>query len=417
MKIVFIQPNVGFKGHTWEALGLGYISAYLKKHYAGKLDISFYSGFYDTDKQILEGCKDADIIGFSCTSPQFKHGVELAKQIKNKNNCIIFGGIHPSALPDLVLKEGPVDAVVIGEGEEAMLKLVQDFSAGKVIKKATYTSEYIADLDEMPFPERKTIKNERNIDQAFRDGGERITSVLSSRGCPFQCTFCSSHTLWGHNTRFRSAANIIKEVEELVRDWNIQFLKFSDDTFTASKKNVLDFCRLKTEKGISLQFGANAHVNTIDDELLKSLANSGCRELWYGVESGSPRILKLMHKATDIDRIKRIFKLTKDYGIHTRAYFLLGMPEETLEDIKMTEKLCDELQPDAVGFTLLSPFPCNEYYDPVMMKDWDWSTFDEYSNNWVRTATISNQELKDIQQRLVAKYSDNAVFRQRKNKK
>jgi radical SAM superfamily enzyme YgiQ (UPF0313 family) len=316
-----------------------------------------------------------------------------------------------------VLKEAPVDAVVIGEGEQAMLKLVQDLAVGKAIKKGTYTSEYIADLDEMPFPDRKTIKNERNIDQAFRDGGERITSVLSSRGCPFQCTFCSSHTLWGHHARFRSAANIIKEVEELVRDWNIQFLKFSDDTFTAGKKNVMEFCRLKNEKGIKLQFGANAHVNTIDDELLKTLAESGCRELWYGVESGSPKILKQMHKATDTDRIKRIFKLTMEHGIKTRAYFLLGMPEETLEDIKLTEKLCDELQPDAVGFTLLAPFPCNEYYDPVMMKDWDWSVFDEYSNNWVRTATLSNQELKDIQQRLVAKYSDNAVFRQRKNKK
>ena len=417
MRIVFVQPNVGFKGHTWEALGIGYICAYLEKHYAEKLDITFYSGFYDTDKQILAGCKDADIIGFSCTSPQFKHGLELAKQIKNKHNCIVFGGIHPSALPDSVLKEGPVNAIVIGEGEQAMLKLVQDFAAGKTINKSTYTSEYITNLDEMPFPDRKTIKNERNIDQAFRDGGERITSVLSSRGCPFQCTFCSSHTLWGHKTRFRSAANIIKEVEELISDWNIQFLKFSDDTFTASKKNVMEFCRLKNEKGISLQFGANAHVNTIDAELLKTLAESGCRELWYGVESGSPRILKLMHKATDIDKIKRIFKLTKDYGIKTRAYFLLGTPEETIEDIDLTEKLCDELQPDAVGFTLLSPFPCNEYYDPDAMKDWDWSTFDEYSNNWVRTATLSNQELKGIQQRLVAKYSDNAVFRQRKNKK
>jgi anaerobic magnesium-protoporphyrin IX monomethyl ester cyclase len=417
MKIVFVQPNVGFKGHTWEALGIGYIAAYLRKYYTGSLDIDFYSGFYDTDEQIISAGRNADIIGFSCTSPQFKHGLELAKQIKTENNRIVFGGVHPSALPNLVLNEECIDAIVTGEGEKAMLQLVEDTAKGKNIHKARYEVAYLEELDDMPFPDRKAIKNERNIQQAFQDGGERITSMLSSRGCPFRCTFCSSHVLWGRTARFRSPANIIAEVEELVKDWSIQFLKFSDDTFTTSKNNVMEFCKLKKEKNIGIEFGANAHVNTIDEEMLKQLADSGCRELWYGVESGSPRILKQMHKATDIERIKRIFKLTKEHGIKTRAYFLLGIPDETMEDIAMTEQLCDELEPDNVGFTLLAPFPCNEYYDPVLMADWDWSIFDEYSNNWVRTQTLSNQELKEIQKRLVEKYSKKAVFRQRQDKK
>lgn len=416
MKIVFVQPNVGFKGHTWEALGIGYLVSYLKQHFHGSLEIEFYSGFYDTDEQIINACRNADIIGFSCTSPQFKHGLTLARRVKNNQNCIVFGGVHPSALPNSVLKETCVDAVVTGEGEKAVLQLTQDVAAGKNISKKIYAADYVQVLDELPFPDRSIIKNERNIEQAFRDGGERITSVLSSRGCPFKCTFCSSHVLWERHTRYRSPANIIAEVETLVKDWNIQFLKFSDDTFTASKKIVQEFCRLKLEKGIKIQYGANAHINTIDAELLENLADSGCRELWYGVESGSPRILKQMHKATDIRRIKEIFKLTHDFGIKTRAYFLLGMPDETLEDIQMTEKLCDEIQPDYVGFTLLAPFPSNEYYDPVSMAAWDWSAFDEYSNNWVHTRTLSNQQLKEIQQRLVNKYSNNAVFRQKQRK-
>jgi hypothetical protein len=105
MKIVFVQPNVGFKGHTWEALGIGYIIAYLKKFYSGKLDMEFYSGFYDTDGVIIRAASDADIIGFGCTSPQYKHGLELAKKIKTPKNHIVFGGIHPSTLPDLVMRE------------------------------------------------------------------------------------------------------------------------------------------------------------------------------------------------------------------------------------------------------------------------------------------------------------------------
>ncbi len=415
MKIVFVQPNVGFKGHTWEALGIGYIAATLRKEFPGDLDIEFYSGFYDSDEQIIRAGSDADIIGFGCTSPQYRHGLELAKKIKTGHNHIIFGGVHPSALPDLVLKEDCIDAVVVGEGESAMTKLVKEIKDGKSILKRQYRDS-VENLDEQPFPDRKVIKNERNIQQAVRDEGVRITSVLSSRGCPFGCTFCSSHILWGRHIRFRTPANILDEMEELVSDWNIQFLKFADDTFTVNKERTLEFCRLKMERGIKLPYGANAHVNTMDREMMKQLAASGCQELWYGVESGSQRILKEMHKHTDIDRIKQVFKLTREYGIKTRAYFLLGMPTETVEDIAMTEKLCDELRPDIVGFTLLSPFPCNEYYNPVTMADWDWSTFDEYGNDWVKTETISNAELKDIQKRLVAKYQDAAAFRQREKR-
>jgi radical SAM superfamily enzyme YgiQ (UPF0313 family) len=412
MKIVFIQPNVGFKGHTWEALGIGYLISYLKEHYKD-LDVDFYSDFYDSDQQIIKGCKDADVIGFSCTSPQFKHGLSLAREVKRDNNVIVFGGIHVSALPWAALEEECIDAIVVGEGEQSIVQLIWDIQHGVPYHKKIYKAGYFDDLDSLPFPDRKTIKNERNINQAYKDNGQRITSVLSSRGCPYHCTFCCSRTLWGNRVRLRSAANILSEVEELVNDWHIDFLKFADDTFTVSKKRLLEFCRLKIVKNIRLPYGANAHVNTIDEEVLRQLAFSDCKELWYGVESGSPKILKAMKKNTNLDKVKEAFFLTRQYGIKTRAYFLLGMPQETVEDIELTEKLCDELKPDMVGFTLLAPFPCNEYYNETM-KDWDWSTFDEYSNDWVTTGTLSNQALKDAQKRLVSKYQTNAVFRQKK---
>jgi len=268
----------------------------------------------------------------------------------------------------------------------------------------------------LPFPDRKTIKNERNIQQAFQDEGIRITSVLSSRGCPFRCSFCCSHVSWQRRVRSRSSANMLDEIEQLIGDWDIQFFKFADDTFTINKQRVTEFCKLKIERGIKTPYGANACVNTMDDELLRHLAESGCQELWYGVESGSPRILKEIHKNTDINKIKAVYKLTKEYGMKARAYFLLGMPDETIEDIEMTERLCDELQPDIVGFTLLAPFPINEYFDYETMAEWDWSMFDEYSNDWVHTQTLSNQALKDIQRRLVKKYQHVAAFRQKSKK-
>ncbi len=216
--------------------------------------------------------------------------------------------------------------------------------------------------------------------------------------------------------RLRSPENILEEFEELAKDWNIQFVKFADDTFTLNKQRIMHFCEVKIKRGIRTPYGANSHINTIDEDLLRSLATSNCQELWYGVESGSPKILKDIHKTTNIDRIKEIFKLTKKYGIKTRAYFLLGTPNETIEDIKMTEELCDEIEPDIVGFTLLAPYPINEYFDYTIMKDWDWSTFDEYNNNWVHTKTLSNERLKQEQKRLIEKYQNKITFRQKENK-
>ena len=147
--------------------------------------------------------------------------------------------------------------------------------------------------------------------------------------------------------------------------------------------------------------------------MLKGLSEANCQELWYGVESGSPKILKDMHKNIKIDDIKEKFRLTKEYGIKTRAYFLLGMPNETIEDIHLTEKLCDEIQPDIVGFSLLAPYPKNEYFIEDVMKDWDWSTFDEYINDWVHTKTMSNADLKKEQERLIEKYRENITFKQK----
>lgn len=414
MKIVFVQPNVGFKGgHTWEALGVGYMTSFLKKHFSGPLDISFYSAFYDSDSEILKNTQDADIIAFSCTSPQFRHGISLARRIKSARNTIVFGGVHASALPDDVLKEPCIDLVVKGEGERSMLSIVNDLARAKLQTKRVVTSDYIENIDTIPFPDRMTIKNERNILQAYKDNNKRITSVLSSRGCPFRCSYCCSPVVWQRKTRFRSPENILDEVEELVNTLKIDFLKFADDTFTVNKKRVLEFCCMKDERGMTLPFGANAHINTIDEELLKALSESNCQELWYGVESGSPMILNDMHKNTNIEDIRNVFRLTHDYGMKTRAYFLIGMPNETIEDIHLTEQLCDEIQPDIVGFTLLAPYPTNEYFDYASMKDWDWSTFDEYTNEWVHTKTLSNSRLKEEQKRLIEKYQNHITFKQK----
>lgn len=403
MKIVFIQPKTNF-GNTWEVLNIGYMTAFLKQK--GYYDIKFFSGFFDSDEEIIEGCQNADIIGFSCTSPQIKHGLQLAEKIKNTNNWIVFGGVHPSALPKDTLINKCVDTVVIGEGELAILKLVEG-NRNPIIQMP-----YIKNLDELPFPDRYIIKQERNIQQAYKDNGIRIASIFSSRGCPFQCVFCASHCVWTRKVRFRSVVNIVDEFEQVVEDLKLDFIKFSDDTFGLKKDWMISFCQKKIERKITTPWGCNIRVNTIDEKMLKWMKASGCKEVWAGVESGSPKILQDMKKGITVEKIKWAFKATKEMGFFRRAYVLLGMPNESYKDIKMTEELIDEIEPDQVGFTILAPYPGTEFYNPKIHKNVDWSLVDEYGNQLTRTKYLTNSELVAEQKRLVKKFQDVITYRQ-----
>jgi radical SAM superfamily enzyme YgiQ (UPF0313 family) len=417
VKIVFIQPRLQFRSDAWEAGGIGSLISYAEQSLPEiNLDFSFYSGFYDTDEEIIEGCKNADVVGFGASSPQFKHAINLARQIKTSNNKIVFGGFHVTTLPELALRESVIDAIIIGEGELAFTQLVRDIYNNR-LKEKVYKFPLIENLDKLPFPERFIIKSERNIQQAYNDEGRRVTSVLTSRGCPYRCAFCSGHSIFGSKTRFRSVINFLDEVRKVIKDWNIDFLKFSDETFTLGKERMNEFCEQKKSKGIDVPFGANAHPASLTVEILKDLASVGCKELWFGVESGSPKILKDMKKDSNLERIRVLFKEARKVGIKRRAYILLGMPNETLEDIKMTEDFCDEIDPDIVGFTLLAPYPINEFFNYEEMKDWDWSMIDHYvHNNWAHTKTLSNEDLKEIQKRLTEKYSGKLSFRQKNGK-
>ncbi len=402
MKIVFVQPR---SFHTWEALGIGYLASRLRAE--GYADLAFFSGFFDSDEEIIQGCRDADVVGFSCTSPQMRHALHLAAQIKRPHNYIVFGGVHPSALPEETLKHACVDAVVLGEGEEAFLGIVRG-NRDRLVK-----CRYVEDLDALPFPDRQLIRQERNIQQAYRDNGERIASILAGRGCPFGCVFCASHQVWSRRARFRSPECILDEFETVVKGLGIDFVKFSDDTFAIRQELVTRFCEEKLKRGLSTPWGCNIRVDTVGEETLRLMRRAGCREVWIGVESGSPRILEDMKKGITVEQIRRTFGVTKEIGLLRRAYILLGMPNESPRDIVLTESLIDAIQPDSVGFTILAPYPGTVVYNPDVHADVDWSLVDEYENGLTSTRYFSNEDLHQEQRRLVAKYRDSVVFRHR----
>ncbi len=428
MKILFIQPQA-FKdktAHVFEPMGLAYIISYLISKGFPKEDLKFCSAAFQSYEQILSIAKDFDLIAFSATSTMIANAYKIAAGIKQEDSSkiIVFGGVHPTFLPEEVLSHDFIDFVVRGEGEITFFELVCGLTGklplhrirGLVFKegdeiKINPERPLIEDLDSLPFPDREIINQEQYIKLFQESFPKRSARILSSRGCPFNCRFCASGVLWKRRYRFRSASNIIDEISELKKKFNIEHVYFADDTFTINKERVFQFCSVLMNQKIDITWGCNAHINTIDRQMLKAMKAAGCLEVWLGVESGNTKILKELNKPLKKGKIKEVFSYAKEVGINTRAYLIIGSPSESHKTIKETLKLAREIRPDYSYATVLTPYPGSYFYDYALEKGYinnkiDWSEVDLKKNILMPTRYLSreelDQELKKINRRLLA---------------
>jgi radical SAM superfamily enzyme YgiQ (UPF0313 family) len=292
----------------------------------------------------------------------------------------------------------------VGEGEIAMARVILG-SRNPILKGSKL------EADDLPRPDRHTIKNKRTIDLCEKMNGHRTASFQMNRGCKANCKFCAESVMTGkHNgktnpIRTRHYDDVLNEIRVVEAEFGINHFKFVDATFDRDPQMVIDFCKRKFERSNTMRWEANIHPNFVQaEEVFKWLYLSGCEQINVGVESGSPYILKDIGKGTTISGIKKVFEWAKKYDIKTRAFFLLGMPDEDDGDLDMTIDLIDEIQPDVVGFTILAPYPGSDYYYPEHHKHVDWSKVDEYSNDIWWTNTFSNNQLKDNQAMFKEKY-------------
>ena len=417
---------------VWEPLNLMYLSAYIKKYYttdrSETLDVSIYDGYFDCDNYVIKKCSNSDIVGLSGTTPQLDHMLTLAERIKigNPKVKIVFGGFGPSLEPEKCLRSPFVDHVVVGEGEQALLNIVKGASSRVV------NAPPIMNLDSIPFPDRDAVNLERYISIAEKEEGRRVTSVLASRGCPFNCTFCVEGefgTIWGEiqlidqgimwkskeKLRVRSPQRVLEEMHEVKRKYDIEFFKFSDAEINHSRRFIVGLCKEMVSQRWDTPWGANFRVDKIDEEICEWLVKSNCAEAWFGIESGSPEILRHIKKGISVEMIRKAFATTKKFGILRRAYCLLGTPPESFETIKQTEALIDEIDPDTVSFSILAPYPGTSYWKPEF-ENIDWSKVDEYSNSIWSSDYLNNKSLKAEQARLMDKYRDKLASIVRKKK-
>ena len=359
-------------------LGLMYMAAVLEKDYNVKIIDSACEGYYNhtTDGDYLTyGLSDQDlkkqiadfspdVIGVSCMFSAMEknslHVCGLAKEVC-PDVPVILGGIHPSLFPEKMLESGVVDCVIKGEGEFKFKELLENG-----IERIAVAPK-IENLDSIPYPARHLIDMEKyikiGVPYAPFAKEERVEGILTSRGCPFNCWFCSTTHYWG-GLRLRSVENIIGEVRELVDKYGIQEIQFADDNMTADKEHARElFTRLKDFK-LSWCTPHGLMMGTLDREMIKLMAESGAYQITVAIESGSQRVLKeVIHKPVpEISKVKELVKVAQDCGIQVHALFVTGFPGETKEEIMMTMDYPFRVGFDSVSFFLVNPLPGSELY-------------------------------------------------------
>lgn len=375
-------------------MGLAYLASYIRKEGFDPLIIDLNIDAY-SDEEISETVREYSplAVGISFMTNQYGESLKLAALIKRslKSTFVVVGGPHVSSLPHQVLLECPdIDLSVIGEGERTFLELLKaleidktDFGHihglcfrrnGEIVNNQP--RNLIEDVDSLPFPAWDLIKVQEYSVFSVKEGN--TFALLSSRGCPSQCTFCDSHTLFGRRFRARSARNIFSEIEFLNKQYGMTQFDFIDDMITLRKDRVLEVCSLLKTSKISFTWMANSRVDTLDKEMLRAMKDSGCIRIDVGVESGDPAVRKIAKKRTTNKQIINAHKWAKEEGIQIGAFTMVGNLGETMESVKMTVELLKDIGED-IMISIACPFPGTELYKIAKEKGYlrvtDWSCY------------------------------------------
>lgn len=270
------------------------------------------------------------------------------------------GGVHASVYPQQTLKTGyGVDYAVSGEGEKCFPRLLKDLADGTAPEKAVIEADgFIENLDALPAPDR-TMTDWKKYRSAVDRAG-LITTIMTSRGCPFNCVFCHRPHM-GKRFRARSAYSVVSEIEDIKR-LGIDEVTFYDDTFAVDRDRVVRICQEMIKGNYRLRWDIRTRVDLVDPELLRLLKRAGCKQIRYGVEASSERILKEIGKGITLERVEKAVRWTHEAGIETLTYFIIGSPGELPSDWERTIRFSKKLNPDYCYFAIMTPYPATPLY-------------------------------------------------------
>lgn len=414
MRVTFVNPpqtksKYKFMGVIVPPLGILYMAASIEE--AGyeasivdgsALDLT-WEAFYNEIK-----AENPDIIAITALTPTISQALKSAEIAREAvpNAKIVLGGYHPSFNHEEVLENDAVDIVIFGEGEKTIVDLAktidEDGNLEDVLGIAfgdtvTPPRPIIQDLDTIPFPARHLVdKNNYTL----LNISHNMATMITSRGCPAQCSFCSSASLHGKLARRRSTKNIVDEMEHLVNDRGVEIIAFMDDTFTISAKKVKSVCEEIIARDLHVIWGCTARVDSITDEMLEIMHKAGCATIFMGVESADQQTLDKVDKNITLDKVKNAFEMAKNHDVRTIASVVIGMPGDTKKTIKKTIDFVKTLKPNYALYSVATPYPGTKFYKETFEKNLikvkDWSKYNLITPI-IKTIDCSSEELTKIQ--------------------
>ena len=407
MKILLVSPpyrkdkifrkSLEGVGALLPPLGLAYIAAVLEKegHTVKIIDgpvLSVRKDYtYDSLRKDIQKFQP-DIVGVTATTPQINLALKTMKVVKETSSALTFlGGPHVTAVPESILDKN-CDYGIYGEGEYVFrdaLRLIQkkqkpDKTRGLITKKkgkihvnGTY---YIQNLDELPMPAWHLLP--MKLYKPSPANYRRLPSfeIMTSRGCPFSCAFCSK-PIFGYKFRAHSPERVIKEMKHLHDTYGIKDLEIFDDTFTLNKRRVEKICQMMIDQKVDITWNCMTRVDCITPELLKLMKKAGCYQVGYGIESGSEKILERMNKKITKEKVRKAVKWANDAGLDIRGFFMFAFPGETKETARETIEFAKSLDIDIAQFMVTTPYPGTKLWDmahqegTVRINDWENFTF------------------------------------------
>ncbi len=445
MRVTLVRPPYySLYGITMPSypIGLGFLSSYIRENGGHKTVLvdgetgrfGLYKGFYETgiianvkmffshtrffrnnQDKMISVMSDVDhfvwhyvaqeiidskpeVVGFNCYTTNVESVNSIANIVKRKlpDVPIVVGGPHVNALPESTLAHvKSADYAIYGEGEITLGKLLEAIENGKpnvkeidgIVFRQNKTilknkpRSFVEDINTFPLPDR--LLGNRG-DYRYDD------YILTNRGCPFQCTFCTVSGTWSRQVRFRSVEKVIQEIQYLKDNFGTQRVTFLDDTFTLNKRRVMELCKAIIDNRLNgIEYSATSRADTLDEEKVKIMVAAGFKTVRFGIESGSPRIQKLIKKNIKIEQAIFALDLCNKYKIDSMVNFMVNHPTETAEDIEMSKKLFKRMRPTRGFLCMTMPFPGTPIYDYAFKKG-ETINLDDYYKFSINGALVVN---------------------------
>jgi anaerobic magnesium-protoporphyrin IX monomethyl ester cyclase len=430
-KVVLVNPPLlkgSIRHQLYLLIGLAYLAAVLEEdeNDVSVIDCQADQINHDKLRTKLAGLKP-DLVGITSMAPTIQSALLAAAIAKDEcpNATVVLGGPHATFMDKEILKdEASVDVIVRGEGEYTLRELVQNLfdsqnlhevkgitfrDNGKIVRNPD--RPLIKNLDELPRPSYKHFQLEKY--QLF---GRTLLPVISSRGCPFQCSFCVASRMFGKSFRARSPKNIVDELEWLRDVHGAEAFTFYDDTLTFDKKRMYQIVEEIKKRNIGIPWDCQTRVDQVSKDLLVKMREANCQQVFFGVESGCQKILDAVHKKTTVEQNEKAIKWAKETGLFVTISAIIGYPGETRDTIKQTLDFIKRVKPDDVYLCVAAPFPGTELREIVEKKGY------KTSANWQFYDTITpvfeNPELPTEEIRKIRKdfydsfYSPMYILRQ-----